>query len=391
MARTLTRARKPNLLKHILREQLGLTKGRVDREKGVVYAVKICGRTSPNTHGIHGIDGTDYTLEALESCKRLYEGMCVNVDHPSRTNPNADRSARDRFAWLENVTVQESGAFGDLHFLDPKDPLSVRVMNAAESKPDAFALSHNARGEGEVIGRRYVVRNIPECKSVDLVAYGGSNRSLYEGREKPMKTLKSILESVKVPFKVCKAIYEMDGMAPALDMEAPPPAPEPDAEETAETHIGRAIMAILNDVSLSPEEKKKKVLLAVKLVSDEEPAPADDVAVPEGDGEEGKGEPAAADDEEKKAMKESREAKAEVAKLRNELAVKSLCESEEFKPTALQTKILLGLEAKDRPAFIKESRGSKPRVAPRSGSARVLTESSEPAADRKSFVASLCG
>ena len=375
MPSTLTRPKRSNRVKSILREELGLGKGKVDRVKGVIYGVKICGRTSQNTHGVHGVSGTDYTQEALQEAAELEEGMCVNVDHPPRTNPNQDRSARDRFAWLENVVVQESGSFGDLHFLDPTDPLSVKIMNAAELKPDAYALSHNARGEGEVREGRYVVTSIPEVRSVDLVAYGGSNKSLFES-QKPMKTLKSVLESVGIPKKALKVIWEMDGMLPGMDATAEPEAKE---EETYEVHIGKAICAILNDESLTPEIKKKKILQAVKLVSDDEEKPADAPLEEGDDAPDEKKESTDEKGEKEKDMKESL-AMARVKELENKLALKDLCESLTFKPSPLQNKILLGLDPKDRKEFIKEAQVTikKNSSAPRTNSTAVLESAGFP-------------
>ncbi len=106
----------------------------------------------------------------------------VNIDHPDRSKPHQERSARDRLAWLEQVEVNNHGTFGDLHFLDPKAPFSKLVMSAAERNPRAFALSHNATGKGTVRDRRYVVEEITEVRSVDLVADGGTNVSLFESR-----------------------------------------------------------------------------------------------------------------------------------------------------------------------------------------------------------------
>jgi hypothetical protein len=172
---------------------------RINRSAGILFGVKVVGRNSPNTHGVNGVDGTEYTLECLEAALPLYEGIKVNVDHPPRQKPNQERSARDRFAWIENVHVQESGIYGDLHFLDPEDPLAVKILNAAELRPDAFALSHNAVGKGEVRNRRYIVTEIPEVNSVDIVADGGTNRSLFEGRNMKQAKVCEVLREKVLP------------------------------------------------------------------------------------------------------------------------------------------------------------------------------------------------
>ena len=175
---------------------------RVDREKGIVFGVKVVGRRSPNAHKVEGADSTEYTLEALQRALPQYN-CNVNVDHPDREKPHKDRSAQDRFAWIEEARATDDGIFGDLHFLDPSDPLAIRVMNAAEKRPEAFALSHNAFGRGKVQDRKYIVTEIPEVRSVDLVADGGTNRSLFESNQPANKpevkvatiTLRKLMES----------------------------------------------------------------------------------------------------------------------------------------------------------------------------------------------------
>lgn len=209
-ARTLTRT---------IRESAPVT-GRVDRDKGVIHGVKVVGRVSANTHGVSGVDGSEYTLDALRAAKSLYEGIAVNVDHPPRGKAGMERSARDRFAWLENIEVRESGTYGDLHFLDPADPLAVKILNAACLHPEAFALSHNALGRGEVRDRRYVITEIPEVHSVDIVADGGTNRSLFEGKAVKVKVCEVLKSRVLPALKAGRAkrltaLLESDPMGTA--------------------------------------------------------------------------------------------------------------------------------------------------------------------------------
>jgi hypothetical protein len=387
MTRMLTRPRTAILRRQPIREQLALGKSRVDREKGIIFGVKVLGTTSTNTHGVRGVEGTDYTRQAIADSVALCEGIGVNVDHAPRSNPNLDRSARDKFAWLENLTESNDGSHGDLHFLDPKDPLAVKVMNAAEVKPDAFALSINAFGKGKVVGKRYVIESIPEFQSVDLVSYGGTNKSLFESQEsKTMKTVKEALAELKLKKSSLKAIQEMDGMAGCYgkDVEDADPAPPDEAEESYETHLGSAIVAILNDDTLDPDAKKKKILGVLKVVGEEE----DTEPTEESDEDQEPTERTEEDDEEDDEKPETQESRAmrELHALKKELALSKLCESESFKPTALQRKILLKLSTKEQTQFIKENR-AKPRVAPRSGY-NLLTESAAPK-DHKEYAAGL--
>lgn len=163
-----------------LREYAGNAGGLVvDRENGVIRGVKVLGATSLNSHGVGKVSGTDYPLETRKAACSLYEGCKVNVDHPSRATPGADRSALDRVGWLVGVTARPDGTFADLHLLK-SDPFAAKLFEAAERNPSLFGLSHNALGEGEVRGDRYVVTSIPEVFSVDIVADAGSVRGLHE-------------------------------------------------------------------------------------------------------------------------------------------------------------------------------------------------------------------
>lgn len=183
----------------LLRETIANIKGsRVDRDKGVIYGVKVVGRHSQNTHGQvcadgRPVEGTDYTDAALQEELQLLRsmpyGINSNVDHGDPKRREA-RSAHDRFAWLTESELVPDGIFANLHFLDPKDPLAVKMMNAAEQKPDAYALSHNALGRGQVLERRYVVTSITEVRSVDIVSDGGTNSGLFESAESPPMKIK---------------------------------------------------------------------------------------------------------------------------------------------------------------------------------------------------------
>lgn len=415
MSRTTARPRKATLISAVLRESTTGSKSlRVDRDAGIIYGVKVLGKSSPNTHGVRGVEGTDYSPEAMKRALPLYEGRKVNVDHLPRDGKARDYSAYDRLGKLVNVRLQDGEPYADLHILKAHRMAEV-MFEAAERMPDAFGLSHNAYGKGEIRGKRYVITEIPEVKNVDVVADAGTTRSLSESRrEKPMKTLKSVLESLKVSKKAIKAIQEMEGMKGCMSStpeDAMPEYAEEPEDESFETHLGRCIVAILNDEELSPEDKKKKVLAAVKLVGDDsEEKPTgesddEDVVVAgkkkEGAGErdgkaeesddDGKEEEEKGEEAEKKqAAKESRDMKSEIEQLKRKDAVRTLCESEKFQPSPLQLKALMGFDTdKERKAFITESRGQHARpTAPRS------TSYSAPAGgnghtDSKSYASSL--
>lgn len=269
---------------------------RVDRERGIIHGVKIVGRSSPNRHGQAGVNGTDYTLEALTAEVGMLEGINVNVDHPPRSRPGESRSARDRFAWLESVTIQEAGSFGNLCFLDPSDPLAVKMMNAAERKPDAFALSHNAMGRGEVKGGRYVVTEIVEVRSVDIVADGGTNLSLFEGLETvEKKTLRQLLEACKGGDK-----DKLMEMGEATDMMDAEPA------DAWKQHLVDAIGELVCSESDDDHGMAKKILGMLKPVTEEDDSEDEPAAKGDDDSSDDKGD----DDKKDKKMEESRRRRA---------------------------------------------------------------------------------
>ncbi len=355
-AGTLPRARKPIVRKspapaprrqaHILHESLAFgNAGKVDRNAGIIFDVKICAKESVNSHGIRGVDGTDYTAGAFESALSLYEGLLVNIDHPPRDKPGQDRPARDRIGKLTGCYMKGGEPYAKEFRVLKTHPMAETLFEAAESMPDAFCLSHNAYGKGEVKGTRYVVTEIPEVRSVDVVAYGGTTTSLFESQAMKPKTvtLRELLEAMGGYETACK---EMD------DSIAAAPVPEEPKQGWREA-LANAIAACVKDEDEEAHDVAKKLL---NILKPEAEAPAE---VPEGDG------PPADDEEDKekdkKETKESREMKTKLAALERKDAVRTLCESLTFTPTPVQLKSLLALDNdKDRKELITEAKGAKP-------------------------------
>ncbi len=257
---------------------------RVDREKGILYGVKILGLESEN--------GRRYTPEAAKRAMPFYEGLGVYTNHPKK--PDEPRDVRDRFGWLESIRLADDGGLrGNFHLLDPADPLSVKVMNAAEQKPDLFGFSHNAQGDSwrDSAGVE-VVEEIKDVRSVDLVTEPATTGGLFEGRNQrqPMK-LKQYLESQlgtlpRAKAKLLKSFLEDD--AAGMDMM--------DADAPAESGGWRqSLAAVLSELTSSedPEahDKAKKIMAILK---------PGDVAATEGD--DGEGDDAVVEDEDKAAV-----------------------------------------------------------------------------------------
>lgn len=364
---------------------------KVDRERGVILGVKVVGRESVNTHGVQGVDGSEYTAEALETSKPLYEGLKVNIDHPPRKEPGKERSSYDRLGKLVNVRVEAGELYADLELLKAH-PMAERLMEAAERMPDAFALSHNALGKGDVENRKFVITSIPEVRSVDIVADGGTNTSLFESKNMAKKTtVRKLLERLSKDGKAfdlarrkrLKSLLEDDGEG--LDAEMT------EADDEGGDHRDHLYEAMKACQEAGDDEMAGKIhgLLKPKKAEaqedDEEEAESQEDD--ESDGEEketpedDEAEYAEPSDGDKKPARESREVRAELRRLKDDLAVRDLCESLDFRPTATQKKALLALKtAADRKALIQESKGTGRSNAPRSSgqSIRPVRESAVP-------------
>jgi hypothetical protein len=335
MTRTVTRkragARKPHFSSVLIRESYaGSTGMRVDRAAGVIYHVKVLGKSSPNTHGKSGVTGTDYLPSAHQSLVSLIEsapgGLKVNKNHTERNNQNRDRTIDERFGWLVNPVAEGNETFADLHLLKD-DPASAKLFEAAERNPYLFALSINADGHYQVVGNRLTIDRFNRVHSVDTVADGGTNISLAESKEPPMKLREALENLVGKKEKALVRLFEMDSL---LKPDAPAEMPEGDDPDFA-THLGKAVVAILNDDSMDQDAKKKKILAILKLTGDEEETSAPSAEPGEETVQES--DESDADDKDKKKdekeMKESRE----VAKLKAENNVLRMFESHDYHPT----------------------------------------------------------
>jgi hypothetical protein len=285
MSRTTIRA-KDGPIVHIRESYAGVKPMVVDREAGIIYGVLVLGTESPNTHGKAGVTGADYELSAHQSLVSLIEsrqsaGMNVNKDHQERTNQNRDRRVSERFGWLLKPRIENGRTYADLHTLSRGELLktdldTAHVYEAAERNPAAFAMSINGDGHYAIRDRRIKIDRFRPDRhfSVDLVTDGGTTLSLQESnRSKGTKmaiSLREAVEKISLKPKATIRLFEMgDGMLkPDAAVDATPEVAADDPDYCV--HVGKAIVAILQDDSLTPEDKKKKILIALKLTSDDE-------------------------------------------------------------------------------------------------------------------------
>lgn len=207
-----------------------------------------------------------YAKEAVQAAAGKYEGCKVNLDHNTGSEP---RKFSERFGRVVNVRFTPEGLFGDLQY-NPAHPLAEAFKWWVANDPNAIGLSHNATAEVQTTAHgTELVTEIREVDSVDLVA--------------DPATTKGLLES----YQERTAMEPMKHMDQDPAVQVPPPVAEPAQEAEADgdfaAHLGNAILAIINDAGMSQDDKKKKVLQALKLMDEgEEPITEDDT--PEMDG-----------------------------------------------------------------------------------------------------------
>lgn len=357
---------------------------KVDREKGIVYRVKVCGRYSANNHGVReATEGTEYTRSAWESEARLINAggvsAKVRVDHPDHLNPAAGRSAYESLGVLRNAIVESAGdnpgVFADLHMVTA-NPMAQRVMEDAEKGLGVYGLSHNAVwGKADVKNRRLTIESIESCRGVDLVDKPATNRNLAESdRSRTVKyTLKSILESRKAKFsapriKWAKRLLEDDSYGGDMATETDDVPAETDPDEAMWSGFEAAIGAVLaaykaGDVDDKAATKKIGDYLKThgKLTQTEEPDEPEELEESEDD-DDG---PGGDDPSEKKKASES--LRLENAKLKREVANQKLCLEAGVTLSPLDTRLLNLLEADaDRRAFVAERKPGNPGGRPRS-------------------------
>lgn len=178
----------------------------VDEQENVVRGVKFLGFVSEN--------GRRYLPEAVRKKLSAYEGIKVNIDHPENAHATGSSSRRfsDRFGRLVNVRLEPAGGYCDLAF-NPEHREAKAFVWWAKNDPGAIGLSHNATGSGEEDDNgTFVVDEIHEVYSVDLVADPATTKGLFESKQPmPKPTFKQLFEATKSSLKpeLLKLLQEM--------------------------------------------------------------------------------------------------------------------------------------------------------------------------------------
>ena len=158
---------------------------RVNPEAGVIFGVRVLSLSSKNNRR--------YERSGVEAALGRYQGTPVYCDHPTdpntgRVQPKRSRMSQDRIGRIENARLSpDGGVVADLRLLK-SHPMTPRLLEAAESMPDAFGLSHNIDYEGRQCPEtgELIVEHITEVRSVDVVPNPATTKSLFEHEEYPM-------------------------------------------------------------------------------------------------------------------------------------------------------------------------------------------------------------
>lgn len=357
---------------------------RVDRAAGIIRGVRVIGPRSDN--------GRQYLPEALLKAIPRYEKASVRTNHPRK--PDDQRDVNEVFGWLESVRqAPDGGLMADLHVLNPKSDLAESVFNAAERAPHLYGLSHNAQGEGEVKGGVFVVHEITEIRSVDLVTDPATTKGLFESRGQTMK-IKAFLEQVAAKLSKgrkarLKRLCEADELSAPMGADMPTDVPAPDAsspEDALKAGFRSACMAVLDDDGL---DAKGKMARLKELLTTAEKLMAAGADVPEEDED---------SDEDEEKMEESRKLRKEIADMKARETCRDLCEASGYRPTknALTALVALPDEA-SRKTLIEELKGGRsggnpPRTqAPGSGNGEGKPLAVGDIKDGKTFARALRG
>jgi hypothetical protein len=190
-----TKARKPEYVTE--RYAVALTAdSRIDREKGVVYGVRIVNVVSENRR--------KYPSAVLARDAKKYDGRVVNVGHRKRPDDYDDPTPK--FGVLREVRPagDRTGLDADCHF-NPKHPFAEPFLWACEHNPGLYAFSphHLVRWAAQLDadGCR-VAESIEDVASVDIVSVGGTTKSVFE----------ALGDSTMTPAEVAATVTDAAGL-----------------------------------------------------------------------------------------------------------------------------------------------------------------------------------
>ena len=140
----------------------------VDRDKCIVYGIKVLGFTSQN--------GRVYERKAIQEAIHLYNQCPVNKDHITDAP-----SFSDRIGWLSGPRLEADGLYADFHYNPHAEGIESFLWFAENNGLGDIGFSHMVQGKWTLDpdGTERVVR-IDRVKSVDLVANPATTKTIFE-------------------------------------------------------------------------------------------------------------------------------------------------------------------------------------------------------------------
>ena len=216
--------------------------GVVDRNKCIVYGVKVLGFSSMN--------GRIYDPKAIRDAVPLYENAPVNKDHKTEAPLFSDR-----LGWLQNVRFTSEGLYADFRYNPHADGIDSFLWFAENNGLGDVGFSHLVSGKSipDQDGTERVVR-IDRVRSVDLVANPATTTTIFESKETAMKNDKMMTEENPV-----KEMYkeEVPDAAPAQE-----PTASPDSEEPSSDMLKKIM-----EICVGPGEGSAKGQMILDLIA----------------------------------------------------------------------------------------------------------------------------
>lgn len=334
-----------------------LQEGRIDLKQGIVRNVKIIGLES--THGY------SYSPQALKAAVPLYEGVRVNIDHPTRTDvERRSRSYADRFGRLHNAKfVDGKGIFGDLKY-NRQHALAKQFEYDVKHDSKNLGLSQYAHGKTRRQGSKEIVESITAVGSVDLVADPATTQGLFESKRlRQGRGLRVKRQRVPKWQKLMESLGMELGETP-----------------TPREAIAKLLESIVLDDTLSPKQRKEKILKALELDVDESSSAtrvkeSEDTMKPKN--------PATPSKTERRALREAAKLRTELDKRKKSDRARSLCESMRFSPTPEQLKAVMAMTTKGEAKRLVESFQLKEKKKDRTPSNKPRSRQNEEAGTKR--------
>lgn len=205
---------------------------RIDREKCVVYGVKVLGERSTNPPPRNHV----YPPETRRAAAQIVEGARAFVGHgdvEARTK-GSPRNYADSIGVHRNIREEGDGLRSDFHY-NPKHPLTEQFLYDAEHCPENVGFSIFARAGSKRRGPNgeSIVESIQfdrRSHSIDLVCTGATTHTLSEEAMAPTtKKIKAVLAEAYAGDAAKISLVNLIEQDMPAEMSADMPAPETSA------------------------------------------------------------------------------------------------------------------------------------------------------------------